>query len=363
MSGFILIALVILVFVIIYQIGKASEYASIIRGEEKVKMQTNRTLAWLLLIFFFVGIYGIWKCHQYFDGMMLPPSASEQGVHYDQMFTITLIVTGIVFFLTQTLLFWFAFRYQSTEKRTSFFYPHNNKLELLWTTIPAIAMALLVAVGLRNWFSFTSDAPANANVVEVVGKQFNWIIRYPGKDGELGKRNFRKIDDANNILGLDWTDKHNMDDIIVPNGELHLVVNKPVKLIIGSRDVIHDVGLPHFRMKMDAVPGITTTMWFTPRITTDSMKMITKNPDFVYEISCDQMCGKGHYSMRGTIIVQTQADYDKWLGSQTSYYAANAAPAPAANGAQPASDMKNQGQQPSQTPSSKTDTSKGITMK
>jgi cytochrome c oxidase subunit II len=188
-----------------------------------------------------------------------------------------------------------------------------------------------VAVGLKNWMSMTSEAPKESAIVEVVGKQFNWLIRYPGADGVLGKRDFRKINDANNVLGLDWTDKGNMDDVIAQNGELHLVVNKPVKLIIGSRDVIHDVGLAHFRMKMDAVPGITTTMWFTPTITTAKMKEITNDPDFVYEISCDQMCGKGHYSMRGTIIVETEAEYAAWLAKQQSYYALNNAPeAPAA---------------------------------
>ena len=213
-------------------------------------------------------------------------------------------------------------------------------------------MAILVAIGLRNWFDVTSVAPAEATVVEIVGKQFNWNVRYPGKDNELGKRDFRKIDDASNILGLDWSDPHNNDDVVLQNGELHVVVGKPVKLLIGSRDVIHDVGLPHFRMKMDAVPGITTTLWFTPSITTDSMKIITKNPDFVYEIACDQLCGKGHYAMRGTVIVHTQADYDKWMASQQSYYTLSnpaAAPAPAA----PATDSN----------SVKTDSTKSVTMK
>ena len=116
-----------------------------------------------------------------------------------------------------------------------------------------------------------------------------------------------------------------------------------MKLLINSRDVIHDVGLPHFRLKMDAVPGITTTLWFTPTITTDSMKIITKNPDFVYEISCDQLCGKGHYSMRGTIIVQTQAAYDAWMLMQQSYYSANnpsATPASDTTKAQPKNEVK-----------------------
>jgi cytochrome c oxidase subunit II len=321
MSGFILISIIILVFVIIYQIAKASEYAAVLRGEKKINGQVNRAIAFLLLSMFPIGIWGIWKCHVYFKDMMLPVAACKTGENYDMMFNITTLVTGIVFFLTQAVLFWFCFKYQSTEKRKSFFFAHSNRLELIWTTIPAIVMAMLVAVGLKNWYTVTSVAPAEATVVEIVGKQFNWLIRYPGKDNELGKRDFRKINDANNVLGLDWSDRHNMDDIIAQNGEMHVVVGKPVKLVIGSRDVIHDVGLPHFRMKMDAVPGITTTLWFTPSITSDSMKIITKNPDFVYEIACDQLCGKGHYAMRGTVIVETQAQYDKWMASQQSYYA------------------------------------------
>ncbi len=328
MSGLIIIALIVLVFVIIYQIAKASEYATVLRGEAKVNRQTTRLMAWLLVVFFILGMYGVWECHRMLIDKMLPVSASEQGVGYDNMLKVTVIMTGIVFFATQALLFWFAFRYQSTEKRTSFFYAHNNKLELIWTTIPAIAMASLVAVGLKHWFAVTAPAPPDANIVEIIGKQFNWIVRYPGQDGALGKRDFRKINDANNVLGLDWTDRNNLDDIVAQNGEVHMVVNKPVKLIIGSRDVLHDVGMPHFRMKMDAVPGITTTLWLTPTITTAEMKRITKNPDFVYEISCAEMCGNGHYSMRGTIIVETQEEYDAWMAKQVPYHTlANGTPA------------------------------------
>lgn len=323
MSGLTSIVLTCLVFFIIYQIAKASELAAILRGEEKSKAQTNRLMAWLLVAFFVLGMYGLWECHEYLMDKMLPVSASEHGVEYDSMFTVTTVVTGIVFFITQTILFWFAFRYQSTEKRTAFFFPHNNKLELVWTTIPAIAMAVLVVIGLKNWGKMTSEAPEESMVVEVVGKQFNWIMRYPGADGALGKRDFRNINDVDNVLGMDWEDKSNLDDVVLQNGELHVVKGKPVKLVIGSRDVIHDVGLPHFRMKMDAVPGIVTTMWFTPQYTTAEMKEMTGNPDFVYEISCDQMCGKGHYAMRGTVIVHTQEEYDAWMSEQQSYYAIN----------------------------------------
>lgn len=346
MSGFILISLIILVFVVIYQIGKASEYAAVLRGETKVNAQVNKAIAYVLVATFLVGMWGIWKCHEYFKDMLLPVAACDTGREYDSMFNVTTLVTGIVFFLTQATLFWFCFKYQGSEKRSAYFFAHSNRLEVIWTTIPAIAMAILVAIGIRNWFKVTSEAPAEATVIEIVGKQFNWLVRYPGKDKELGKRDFRKINDANNVLGLDWSDPHNDDDIIAQNGEMHVVVGKPVKLVIGSRDVIHDVGLPHFRMKMDAVPGITTTMWFTPTITSDSMKIITKNPNFVYEIACDQLCGKGHYAMRGTIIVETQENYDKWVAAQQPYAVGNnpkmkaAAPAAADTAAAPAAEGK-----------------------
>jgi cytochrome c oxidase subunit 2 len=339
MSVLLIITLIALVFIVIYQIGKASEYAGVLRGEAKMKAQVNRTIAALLLIMFALGVWGIWECNELFTGKLLPIAACKTGENYDMMFKMTIIVTGIVFFATQFVLFWFCFRFQDSDKRSSFFFAHSNKLEIIWTTIPAIAMAILVAIGLRNWYDVTSPAPAEATVIEIVGKQFNWLVRYPGKDNELGKRDFRKINDADNVLGLDWTDPHNMDDIIAQNGELHVVVDKPVKLLIGSRDVIHDVGLPHFRLKMDAVPGITTTLWFIPSITTEKMKQITHNPDFVYEISCDQLCGKGHYSMRGTIIVETQAEHDAWMAKQQPYYASTQPAAPPTPG-QPAADPK-----------------------
>lgn len=330
MSGLIVTALVILVFIVIYQIAKASELATIIRGEENVKSQTNRLMAWLMVAFFILGMIGIWKCHEAMIGKMLPESASVQGDHYDSMLIVTLALTGFVFFVTQALLFWFIFRYQQTAHSKAFFYSHNNKLEVLWTTVPALALVVLVVIGLKNWFNVTDKAPEGSMVVQIMGKQFNWLLRYPGADGILGKTDFRLMDDATNVIGLDWNDPASKDDIVIQNGEMHIVKGHNVQLVINSRDVIHDVGLPHFRMKMDAVPGITTTMWFTPKFTSDEMKTKTGNPDFVYEISCDQMCGKGHYSMRGTVIVQTEAEFKDWLSKQPAYYVSShpeAAPA------------------------------------
>jgi cytochrome c oxidase subunit 2 len=180
---------------------------------------------------------------------------------------------------------------------------------------------VLVGFGLYYWFKITGEAPKNAMVVEITGSQFKWEFRYPGKDQILGKKYYKEINDAkNNPLGQIWSDSANHDDVYISGEAMHLVVNKPVKLVIGSKDVIHDVGLAHFRMKMDAVPGTPTTMWFTPRFTTQQMKEKTDNPNFVYEISCDQMCGKGHWSMRGEIVVETQEEFDRWMASKKPKY-------------------------------------------
>src|SRR4029079_13011687 len=166
---------------------------------------------------------------------------------------------------------------------------HNNKLEVIWTVIPAIALTVLVGFGIFYWFKITGDAPKDAMEVEVIGSQFKWEFRYPGKDKTFGKKYYREIT-GDNPLGQLWSDPFNHDDIYVTGEQMHLVVNKPVKLVINSKDVIHDVGLVHFRMKMDAVPGTPTSMWFTPTKTTKQMIQETGKADFVYEISCDQMC-------------------------------------------------------------------------
>jgi cytochrome c oxidase subunit 2 len=327
------IAVIVLVFLIIFQIAKASEYVSVLKGEEKSRRHNNKINGFFMIAFLIAGLIGVWVCNDLYYGKTLFPqgSASVEGEAVDSMFMLTTAVTGIVFVITQVLLFWFGFKYQEKENRKVFFFPHNNKLEAIWTVIPAIALSVLVVIGLRAWFKFTGDAPSNALVVEVTGKQFGWLYRYPGKDGVFGKKYFRNIDDAaSNPLGLVWRDSAGMNQVadpatfddIVESTTMVVVKGRPVKLVIGSRDVIHDVGLPHFRMKMDAVPGIPTTLWFTPKYTTKEMKERTNNPDFVYELSCDQMCGNGHYSMRGIIEVVTEPEYKEWMAKRTTAYLA-----------------------------------------
>jgi len=327
---FLTIAVIVLVFLIIFQIAKASEYVAVLKGEAESRKHTNKINGFLMIGFLVLGLAGVYWCNELFfhKTLLAHPSASVQGERVDSMLWITLIITGAVFIVTQILLFWFAFKYQENDKRKVFYFPHSNQLEVLWTVVPAIVLAVLVVIGLRNWFYFTGDAPKDAMVVEVTGKQFGWIFRYPGKDGVLGKKYYKVIDPASNSLGLIWKDDSDLNikddpathDDIVQEQTMYLVKGKPVQLIIGSRDVIHDVGLSQFRLKMDAVPGIPTTMWFTPKYTTEEMKKITGNPDFQYEISCDQMCGNGHYSMKGVIEVVTQEEYDLWMAKQKPYY-------------------------------------------
>src|SRR6516225_5335256 len=321
MSTFFLLLILLLGFLITFQIAKASEYVGILKGEKKNNAQNNRINGFLMIVFLVLGLIGVYWCNELFRGKILGEAASEHGEKIDTMLYITLAITGVVFFITQILLFWFAFKYQYSEKRKPYYFPHNNKLELIWTVIPAIALTVLVGFGLFYWFKITGDAPKDAMEVEVTGRQFQWIFRYPGKDGIFGRKYFKDISDKdNNQLGLIWDDPASHDDIVVGQ-TMYLVVGKPVKLIINSRDVIHDVGLAHFRMKMDAVPGTPTTMWFTPLYTTEEMKKKTGNPDFEYEISCDQMCGKGHFSMKGIVKVVSKSEFILWRAKQVPNFA------------------------------------------
>jgi cytochrome c oxidase subunit 2 len=322
MQTFFIVAILALGFLVTFQIAKASEYVAVIRGADKARKQTNKINAFLLLVFLILGMIGVYYCNERLAGKILQfgSAASVQGLLIDRMLKITLIITGIVFFITQVLLFWYCFRYQESEKRKAYYFPHNNKLEIIWTVIPAIALTVLVGFGIIYWFRITGDAPKDANVVEVTGSQFKWEFRYPGEDKILGKKYFKRTDQVSNPLGQLWEDSTNKDDIYVSGEPMHLVVNKPVKLIIGAKDVIHDVGLAHFRMKMDAVPGTPTTMWFTPTKTSRQMKEETGNPNFVYEISCDQMCGQGHWSMRGEIVVESQEEFDTWMATKKSRF-------------------------------------------
>jgi cytochrome c oxidase subunit 2 len=319
MSTFFLLLILLFGFLITFQIAKASEYVGVLKGEKKNFEQNNKVNGFLMIAFLVLGLIGVYWCNELFRGKILGESASVHGEQIDAMLYITIAITGVVFVITQVLLFWFAYKYQYNEKRQAHYFPHSNKLEVIWTVVPAIFLTVLVGFGLFYWFRITGEAPADSNQIEITGKQFGWIFRYPGKDHVFGKKYYQNINDgANNQLGLIWDDPYSHDDVVT--GDMYIEVNKPVKLIINSRDVIHDVGLVYFRQKMDAVPGTPTTLWFIPKFTTEEMRKREANPQFDYEISCDQMCGRGHYTMRGIIKVVTHEEYVLWLAGQKSNY-------------------------------------------
>src|SRR5579863_7078149 len=227
MSSYFLLAILLLGFVITFQIAKASEYVGILKGEKKNNESNNRINGFLMIVFLVLGLIGVYWCNELYRGKILGKSASDYGVKIDQMLYITIAITGVVFFITQILLFWFSFKYQYSEKRKGYYFPHNNKLEVIWTVVPAIALTVLVGFGLMYWFQITGEAPKNAMQVEVTGKQFGWIFRYPGKDGVFGKKYFQNISDKdNNSLGLIWDDPASHDDIVV-NNEMYFVKDRP----------------------------------------------------------------------------------------------------------------------------------------
>jgi cytochrome c oxidase subunit 2 len=311
----------ILLLVIFGMLLKVQSMVDVVRGSfTKRAGFSNQVNAVLFLIFLVVGLglfYWITvDSRQYY----LPEAASEHGPKIDNQFWTTMIIITIVFVGTHLLLFTFPYLYQFKESRKATFFPDNHKLEFVWTIIPAIVLTILVLGGYKVWSEVTSPAPANHISFEIVGKQFNWMLRYPGKDGILGKHNFRKID-ATNTLGIDFTDKNALDDFMP--GEIHIPVGIPVKFNIRSRDVLHSVFAIHFRQKMDAVPGMPTSFWFTPTKTTADMRAETGNPNFTYEIACTEVCGAGHFGMKSKIVVDEPEDYAKWLETQQSFLSQN----------------------------------------
>ncbi|QHT66608.1 cytochrome c oxidase subunit II [Rhodocytophaga rosea] len=311
----------ILIVVILFMIFRVGTLISVVRGTHKKRVDTsNRINAALFLVFFIVGGFAaVWSSFSASE-FFLPQPSSAHGKDIDDLFWISMGVIGAVFVATHILLFYFPFKYQYKEGRVASFYPDNNKLEVVWTIIPAIVLTLLVLSGWKVWRDITADAPENSEVVEVMGKQWNWLIRYPGKDKQMGSYNFRLID-ATNEYGMDFADEKNFDDFTAP--VMYLPKGKPVLFKIRARDVLHSVFVPHFRLKMDAVPGMPTRFWFTPTKTTQEMRDELNNPKFNYEMACTEICGRAHFSMRFQIVVVEEAEYNKWYAEQQSWLSKN----------------------------------------
>jgi cytochrome c oxidase subunit 2 len=249
-----------------------------------------------------------------YSPLMLPVSASEHGVAIDKLMNINWLVLFITFLITQILLFFFAFKYKFNKNRRAFYFHDNNKLEAIWTVIPTIVLASLIVTGLQEWNDITNKSDKMEGLkIQVYAKQFDFTARYAGEDKNLAKANFRLISDAN-PLGVDSLDKFAADDII--SKELVMPKGAEIELVINSRDVIHSVYLPHFRVQMNAVPGMTTRFSFKPTMTTAEMQKETKNPKFEYVMLCNKVCGVAHYNMKMPVRVVEMAEYQDWLKSQ-----------------------------------------------
>jgi cytochrome c oxidase subunit 2 len=183
--------------------------------------------------------------------------------------------------------------------------------------VALVEAVLLIGFSVPLWAKRVAAFPpeTEATVVRVVGEQFAWNIHYPGPDGKFGKTDVKLIDLQTNPLGLDRSDPDAKDDITTVN-QLHLPVGKPAIIKLSSKDVIHSFNLTEFRVKQDAIPGTVIPLWFIPTVTTDDMRKNLHEDDFVYEIACAQLCGLGHYSMRGYVTIDTPEQFQAWLDAE-----------------------------------------------
>ena len=340
MDTFLIIVVAILGIIALAQIVRVFELSSDLKkgGEDSndVNDKDNNIQGILL------GIFGVLLVGSFiamlivYDKVLLPKSASEHGVEIDSLMWISMAVIIVVFFITQPILFGFSFRFRGSKNRKATYMEHNNKLEFIWTIVPAVVLAGLIIYGLTTWSDVMN--PVNEDeepmVIEVYAQQFKWTARYAGEDNSLGYANVRLIE-GTNALGVDPDDVNSLDDIVV--NEMHLPVGKPVLLKFRSQDVIHSAYLPHFRVQMNCVPGTPTQFQFTPSVTTAEMRQeadviakverineirAEKGEDayeYDYFLLCNKICGSAHYNMQLKIVVESQEEYEQWLSEQKTF--------------------------------------------
>ncbi len=237
----------------------------------------------------------------------LPELVSAEGAEVDAQLNFTLIVAGIAFVLAHVLMGLFVWRFAKKRPGPALNWHESPKFEIAWTVVTAIVFLGLGLQGSRIWArEYLTDAPADALTIEVMGQQFAWNFRYPGADGKFGRTRPDKVSDADgNYIGLDDADPAGDDDIMTQN-IVAVPVNKPVKLMVRSRDVLHSFFVPVLRFKQDAVPGMAIPVHFTA----------TKIGE--YEVACAELCGMQHFKMRARFLVMSDVDFDKWLKARSA---------------------------------------------
>ena len=236
------------------------------------------------------------------------PIASNWTTMEDTV-VLTFWVTGIVFVAVNLFLAWVVWKYRHRRQQAAY-EPENKKLEWWLTIVTSIGVAAMLAPGLFVWGKFV-DVPEDAALVEAIGQQWHWSYRFPGDDGEFGHSDASLVT-PDNPFGLDAEDPKGADDVLVASPELHLPVDQPVKVLLRSKDVLHNFTVTQFRVKMDLVPGMVTHMWLTPTVPGS------------YEILCEELCGVGHFAMRGRVVVTQRDEFDAWLASNPTFGEARA---------------------------------------
>jgi len=225
--------------------------------------------------------------------------------YIDDTINITFWITGVAFVAIVAFLAYCVLRFRHREGRQADYNPENKRLEWWLSVGTGVGVAAMLTPGLFVWHQFVT-VPAEATDIEVMGQQWQWSFRLPGKDGQLGTTDVRNIG-PDNPMGLNRDDPRGRDDVVIENGDLHLQLGKPVKILLRSVDVLHDFYVPEFRAKMDMVPGMVTYFWITP-IRTGT-----------FDVLCAELCGVGHAQMRGRVVVDDERDYHAWLEKQQTF--------------------------------------------
>ena len=240
------------------------------------------------------------------------PIASNWSSMDDTML-VTFWVTGMVFIAVMLFTAWCLYKYRHREGVTAEYEPENKKMEIWLTVVTALGVAVMLAPGLWVWKDFVTVPPgAEDRMFETLGKQWSWSYRFPGADGVLGRTEPRLVSD-DNPFGIDPNDPNSMDDVLVDDSEVHIPMGKPIKVVLRSLDVLHDFYVPQFRAKMDMVPGMVTYFWFTP------------TREGTFEMLCFELCGTGHYAMRGSVVVEEESVFRAWLQEQPTFAQTQAA--------------------------------------
>ena len=376
-SKLIILIAVILGTVALAQLVRVYELSAKLRknAEHEVPNRDNVMNARFMLVFMLFQFFGLIYLMLKYGWTGRGEAASIEGVETDWLLNLNFVIILIGFFLTNFLLFYFSFKYVRKPGVKAYYYPHNNKLEMIWTIIPAIVLAAIIILGLKSWNKLTAISGDDAVRIELFAKQYDWTARYAGADNVLGRHDYKLTADNNelalvtsntidssirimlegtsgieaiqrvlnnrdtvlndstmNVLRVELSRKERLlrllfqmkgnhakgldnsawDDIIQKD-TLYLCVNQPYEFNFRAKDVLHSAYFPHFRAQMNAVPGMTTRTKFKPILTTQEMRKKMNDPKFNFVLLCNKICGGAHYKMKMIIVVKDKKSFDVWM--------------------------------------------------